>query len=83
MHAYSANSQQSFNMLVQDISYLKFSQTFYPTGGCTQQWVSSAVERISEVLTQQFRSALPVSLPKQMYHRYLPLFSRLGNTKLS
>ena len=44
---------------------------------------NAAVERISEVLTRQFRSALPVSLPKHTYHRYLSLFRRLGNTKLS
>ena len=41
---------------------------------------NAAVERISEVLTRQFCSALPVSLPKQTYHR---LFRRLGNAKLS
>ena len=82
MHAYSAN----FNMLVQDISYLKFSQTFlhklsnwrlYSAMGQFKQ--NAAVEQISEVLTRQFCSALPVSLPKQTYHRYLSLFRHLAS----
>ena len=71
-----------FNMLVQDISYLKFSQTFLHQLEVVLS-NGSAVERISEVLTRQFRSALPVSLPKQTYHRYLSLFCRLGSAKLS
>ena len=40
----------------------------------------------AKVLTQQFRSALPVSdqnLPKQNYHRYLPLFRRVSDTNVS
>ena len=74
MHAYSANSQQNFNVLVQDISYLKSSQIFshklsncrlyLAIGQCKQ---NAALERTREVETQQFRSALPVSLRKHTY----------------
>ena len=38
-----------------------------------------------KVLTQQFCRAVPVSdqnVRKRNYHRYLPLFRRLGSTKL-
>ena len=46
MHAYSANSQQNFNMLVQDISYLKFSQAFLhklSSRGADQRSTDSAI----------------------------------------
>ena len=82
-----------------DISYLKTSRVLFYTNhsieGCVQQQINAAVEWIrqshhvalpAKVLTQQFRSALPVSnqnSPRQNYHRYLPLFRCLGNTKLT
>ena len=63
MPAYSANSQQNFNMLVQDISYLKSSQVFsHKLANCRlylaigQYKQNAAVERTSEVLTRQFCS---------------------------
>ena len=51
-----------------------------------QTSLSHLAQLPAKVLTWQFRIALPVScqnLPKQKYHRYLPLFRCLGNTKLS
>ena len=81
-----------------DISYLKTSRVFFTSSeGCGQSKLNAAVEWISlarqshhvqlpaKVMTQQLRSALPVSdqnVPKENYHRYLPLFRHLGNTKL-
>ena len=63
MPAYSTNSQQNFNMLVQDISYLKSSQVFsHKLANCRlylaigQYKQNAAVERTSEVLTRQFCS---------------------------
>ena len=82
-----------------DISYLKTSRVFFLHCSATGQsklnaaieWISLArqshhVQLPAKVLTQQFRSTLPVSdqnLPKQNYYCYLPVFRRLGNTKLT